>query len=433
MTDLTLGLDEGVALDDQARRSRLYVLGVAASLAALVAWTAVAALDTVVHADGRVIPSARAQVIQHLEGGIIAEISVQEGALVKQGQMLLSIDPTRADATLSERKAKRMGLMARAARLQAEADGLASVKLPPNLSASEPVVRAEVAAFGSRRERLVQETRVMQEQIAQKRAELAEQQSRQHSLTAEMEVSRKQLGVVQAMMQRQSASQMEMLDAQAKVLRYETQIQDSAAAVPKLKAAIAEIDERIRDASARFRADARTELALARSELDRVEQEVRGESDRVARTEVRSPVSGVVNRVYFNTVGGVVKPGDSIIELTPSDEAVLVEARVRPADRADLKDGVPARVRLSAFPTSRYGTLPGKVVEISADTVPDERNERYYRVKVAVDPGGQAIPIGQITPGLTATVDLVTGQRTVLDYLLGPLKTFSSRALSEPR
>lgn len=433
MASLTLGLDEGIAHDDQSRRSRIYVLAIALVVVALVIWASVSHIDKVVHAEGRIIPSGRAQSIQHLEGGIIAELPVHEGQAVKQGQLLVSIDPTRADATLSERKAKRQGLRARAARLIAEAEGQSSVRLPAGLNASEAVVRAEIDAFNSRHEKQVQEIRVLQEQIRQRKAELSEQENRQRSLAAEMDVARKQLAVVQGMMQRQSASQMELLDAQARVQRYETQIQDSQSAVPKLRAMITEIDERIRDAGARFRAEARTELAQTRSELDRVEQEVRGESDRVARTEVRAPVDGVVNRVYINTVGGVIKPGDTIIELTPADEAMLVEARVRPADRADLSEGVRANVRLSAFSSAIYGTLPGKITEVSADTLPDDRGERYYRVKVSVTPGQSQVPIAQITPGMTATADLVTGHRTVLDYLLSPLAKFKSRALSEPR
>lgn len=433
MSSLAFGLDEGIAHDDQARRSRWFVIGLLSLLLGLGGWAWVAPIDKVVRAEGRIIPSAKSQMIQHLEGGIIAELQVREGQTVRQGQLLVSIDPTRADATLSERKAKRQGLAARAARLQAEAEGQPSVRLPADLSPAASVVRAEIDAFNSRRERVGQEVRVLQEQIAQKRAELAEQENRQKSLGAEMEVARKQLAVVTGMMSRQSASQMELLDAQAKVKRYETQIQDSQSAVPKLRAAIAEIDERIRDASARFRAEARTELAQSRAELDRVDQEIRGESDRVARTEVRAPVAGVINRVYVNTVGGVIKPGDAIFELTPSDEKIVIEGRVRPADRADLHEGVRANVRLSAFESSRYGTLAGEVTEVSADTLPDERGERFYRVKVAVDAATSRIPLAQLSPGMTATADLVTGRRTVMDYLLSPLTKFASRALSEPR
>ncbi len=433
MSSMALGLDEGIAHEDAARRSRWFVSGLLALLIGLFFWAWIAQVDKVVRAEGRIIPSSKSQMIQHLEGGIIAELQVSEGQSVRRGQLLVSIDPTRADATLSERKAKRQGLEARAARLLAEAEGQSSVKLKGTLANAAPVVRAEIDAFESRRERVNQEVRVLQEQIQQKRAELAEQENRQKSLTAEMDVARKQLAVVQQMISRQSASQMELHDAQARVLRYETQIQDSQSAVPKLRAAIAEIGERIRDAAARFRAEARTELAQVRTELDRVEQEVRGESDRVARTEIRSPVDGIVNRVYVNTVGGVVKPGDPIVELTPSDEKILIEGRVRPADRADLHEGIRANVRLSAFESSRYGTLPGQVVEVSADTVPDERGERYFRVKVAVDAGASTVPVNQLSPGMTATADLVTGRRTVMDYLISPLTKFSSRALSEPR
>ncbi len=427
------GLQEHVAFDEQARRGRLLVVGVVATIGALVWWASVATVDKVVRAEGRIIPSARTQMVQHLEGGIVAELLVHEGDVVKQGQRLLAIDPTRADATLAERKAKRIGLQARAARLIAEAEGQSSMRADRAGGRDSPAAAAEFDAFVSRRARMDQEIRVLREQQAQKRAELAEQESRKKSLAAEMELARRQLGVVEQMQQRMAASQMEMLDAQSRVQRYATQIQEAESAMPKLRAAIAELDERVRDVSTRFRSEAQTELAQVRNEIERVDQEIRGESDRVARTEIRAPVDGIVNRIYVNTVGGVVRPGDPIAELTPRDEKVVIEGRVRPADRADLREGIRANVRLSAFDDGRYGSLEGVVTEVSADTVPDEKGERYFRVKVAVAQSNGRIPLHQLSAGMTATADLVTGRRTVLDYLRSPLARFGARALSEPR
>jgi adhesin transport system membrane fusion protein len=427
------GLQEHVAFDEQARRGRLLVVGIALTIGALVWWASVATVDKVVRAEGRIIPSARTQMVQHLEGGIVAELLVREGDVVKQGQRLLAIDPTRADATLAERKAKRIGLQARAARLIAEAEGQANMRADRAGGRDSPAAAAEFDAFVSRRARMDQEIRVLREQQAQKRAELAEQESRKKSLAAEMDLARRQLGVVEQMQQRMAASQMEMLDAQSRVQRYATQIQEAESAMPKLRAAIAELDERVRDVSTRFRSDAQTELAQVRNEIERVDQEIRGESDRVARTEIRAPVDGIVNRIYVNTVGGVVRPGDPIAELTPRDEKVVIEGRVRPADRADLREGIRANVRLSAFDDGRYGSLEGVVTEVSADTVPDEKGERYFRVKVAVAQSNGRIPLHQLSAGMTATADLVTGRRTVLDYLRSPLARFGARALSEPR
>ncbi len=433
MNELAGTLREEVGFEEEARRSRMVVLAIVATIAGLGAWATFAEVDQVVRAEGRIIPSARTQVIQHLEGGIVAEMLVREGDSVKQGQRLFAIDPTRADATLAERKAKRKGLEARSARLTAEAEGLGTMRLDRNAARDNPAIAAELEAFLSRRERMNQEIRVLREQQVQKRAELAEQETRKRSLTAEMELARRQLAVVEQMQARMAASAMEMLEAQSRVQRYATQIQDADSAVPKLRSALAELDERIKDVSTRFRSDAQTELAQVRTEIERTEQEIRGESDRVARTEIRAPVDGVVNRLYVNTVGGVVRPGDPIAELTPRDEKIVIEGRVRPSDRAELREGVRANVRLSAFDSGTYGALEGEVTEVSADTVPDEKGERYFRVKVAVSPGDGRIPLAQLSPGMTATADLVTGRRTIIDYLLSPLRRFGSRALSEPR
>ena len=433
MTPDSFRLDEGIASEGTLRRSMLFVLLSAAIVLGLMLWAYFAEVDRIVRAEGRIIPSARSQTIQHLEGGIVSSIMVKEGDAVARDQVLASIDPTRVDATLAERKSRRIELLARAARLTAEADGAAQLRLPAELSAAMPLVRSELDAFNSRRDRVVQEQRVLHEQVQQRRAELAEQEARARSLSGEAEVARSQLGLVQQLFQRSAASQLEVLDSQARLQRIETQISDARSAAPKLRAAIAETEERAREIAARLRADARTELAQVNGELQRVDQEIRGESDRVARTELRAPVAGVVNRVYVNTVGGVVRPGEPIFELTPIDEKILVEARVNPSDRAELREGIPANVRISAFDSVRYGVLRGEVIEVSADTVPDERGDRFFRVKVAVTAGSSAIPIDRLSAGMTATADLVTGRRTVVDYLISPLHRFGSRALTEPR
>ncbi len=431
MPGIESGLQEHLAFDDEARHGRWRMGALLVLLIGMVVWAALAQIDQVVRAEGRIIPSARAQMIQHLEGGIVSELKVREGDSVKQGQLLIMIDPTRADATLSERKAKAYGLQARAARLVAEASGAAMMRWDGAQAVDSALIQAETEAFMSRRERLNQEVRVLREQQTQKRAELSEQASRKQSLSAEHDLARRQFEVVQSMVARQAASQMELLDAQARLQRYTTQIQESESALPKLRSAIAELDERIRDSGARFRAEAQTELAQVRSEIERVEQEIRGESDRVARTDIRAPVAGIVNRLYVNTVGGVVRPGDPIAELTPMDEEVLIEGRVRPADRARLREGIPANVRLTAFQGAKYGRLNGRVTEVSADTVPDERGERYFRVKVVVTAGNGRIPLEQLSPGMTASADLVTGRRTVLDYLVSPISRFASGALTD--
>jgi adhesin transport system membrane fusion protein len=207
--------------------------------------------------------------------------------------------------------------------------------------------------------------------------------------------------------------------------------------IPRLKAAIAESQAKMGEASSRFRSDARAELTAAETELARLQEEIKSRNDRVSRSEVKAPMDGVVNRVMINTVGGVVRPGDPIIEMTPSDDKLVIEARISPTDRAELATGAKARVKVSAYDYGVYGAMEGVVTEISADTVPDENNprgERSYRIKIAVQRGDNELQRKlALMPGMTASADIIVGRRTVWQYLMSPLSRFGQGALREPR
>jgi adhesin transport system membrane fusion protein len=190
---------------------------------------------------------------------------------------------------------------------------------------------------------------------------------------------------------------------------------------------------RIDEARARFRSEAQADLATALTEIDRLRQSLAAQSDRVNRTEIRAPVDGVINRISVNTVGGVVKPGDPIIEITPTSGPLLIEARARPRDRGELREGLPARLRVSAYDYAEVGALEGRVIEISADTVSDARGEPYYRVIVRVDALPENFQGRLLAPGMTITGDVVIGQRTVLAYLTSPLRKFSANAFQDAR
>jgi adhesin transport system membrane fusion protein len=425
--------DEALGLQRQLRRPRAIVYAGALITVAIGAWMALAQVDRVVHTSGRVVPSGKQQLVQHLEGGIVSTVFVREGDRVEKGQSLIAVSALQANSSLGEKRARLEGLSARAVRLQAEADGAARFVAPAGAGAASPEMRNQADAFDARTSRLQQSLRVIEEQQAQKRQEAIEQDARRKGLAAELDVARQQLTLVQNMLAKNAASQLELLDARARVERLGTQIREAEGAIPRLQAAELELQARAAEARAQFRSESRTALAEARVEMQRLQQEIGADHDRVRRTDIVAPVAGVVNKLLFNTVGGVVKPGDTLMELTPVDDVLVVETRVAPSERGALQTGQTTIVKVAAYDYTAFGTLRGHVSEISADSLVDERGERYFRVGVTVDPASLR-QFGQpVTPGMTITADAVTGQRTVLQYLLSPIRGLAATALRDPK
>lgn len=405
--------------------------GVCLLLLALLLWAAWAPVDKIVRAQGRIIAAGRAQVVQHLEGGIVQDILVREGQKVQSGQTLMRLSDVNANSHLQQGQSSLQALKARQARLQAEAQGLAQ----PVFDSDTPLdLRSlEQKSFEERRIRIGSEQSALQQQIAQRQAELREAQARTQNLSAELQLAKQQTVLLDNLQRKGAASQMELLEAQARSERLNTQYRDVVNALPRLLSAQAETQARMNESLARFRAEARAELSQVSAEINRFEATVSADTDRVVRTEVRAPTAGFVNRLYFNTLGGVVKPGEPVLEITPSEGPVAVEARVRPDDRASLRPGLPTRVMVGAYDYTVYGALQGQVTEVSADTLPDENGQRYYRLLVQTAPAQGALAQEVILPGMTASTDVVVGQRSVLSYLLSPLLRFGARALREPQ
>lgn len=396
-------------------------------------WMALAQVDRVVRAEGRVVPAGKAQIVQHLEGGIVSSIAVHEGSLVRKGDLLAEIGDTRADSQLGERKIKIAALRARVARLKAEADGAARPVFESGSEYDAEAHEIERALFVAKQQKLVRETEIFQEQISQKRAEISESEVRRRSLAAELDIAQHQLAIVTDLSGKNAASRLELLDAQGRVQRLLTQIGDAESALPRLRAAISEAEAKRGEVLARFRSEARAELGNAQTELESAGEGLRAESDRVTRTDIRAPVNGIVNRIYINTIGGVVRAGEPVMELTPTDERVVIEAQVRPNDRAELRSGLPANIKVGAYDFGIFGTLSGRLVEVSADTLSDDRGNHYYRVELNVDTVPASYRDSPIMPGMPVTADIVTGRRTVLQYVLSPLSRFSYDAFREPR
>lgn len=413
------------------RRHDTYMVSVLVLLMlGLLLWAAWAPIDKIVRAQGRIITASKSQVVQHLEGGIVSEILVHEGQKVQAGQTLMRLSDVNANSNLSQGKSRLQSLKATQARLRAEAQGGSNLQFDDDIPVSMQML--EKNAFEERQSRIRSEQAALQQQINQRQAELKEAQARSQSLSTELNIAKQQTTMVDSLLKKGAASQMELLEAQSRTERLNTQFRDVVNTIPRLMSAQAESAARINESQSRFRAEARTELNQVSAEISRIQAGIRADSDRVSRTEVRAPSTGFVNRLMFNTIGGVVKPGEAVLEITPSEGPLAVEARVRPDDRASLRAGLSTRVMLGAYDYTVYGALQGEVVEVSSDTLPDENGQRYYRVVVETKPAQGPLAQEVILPGMTASADVIVGKRSVLSYLLSPFLRFSSRAMREP-
>lgn len=353
-------------------------------------WADYAVLDEVTRGEGKVIPSSREQVIQSLEGGILAELLVREGDVVEQGQILLRIDDTRSGASLREGEIKTQVLAVEIARLQAEATGTNPV-FPEG--ADPALVERERKLFQSR-------TKALNESVA--------------SLARNLRLAEEELSMTEPMVARGAVSEVEVL---------------------RLKRDIIDLRGRIQDRRNTFRAEARQRLADKQAELAGAAEIVTARADQVSRSTVRAPMRGTVKDIRVTTVGGVIGPGQDIMAIVPLEDRLLVEARIRPADVAFLRPGQPATVKITAYDYSIYGGLTGELVQISADTISDEQNPQltYYRAYVRTNAGhleGKDGPL-PIIPGMIASVEVLTGHKTVLEYLLKPVLKVRDSALRE--
>ncbi len=392
-------------------------------------WATFAHLEETTRGEGKIIPSKEVQKLSSLEGGIIQDIMVNEGDEVKAGQVVVRLSEVAAGAELGSGEARYLGLMATVARLQAEVAGKAP-EFPAEVMEKAPqAVSEELAAYRANQDKLNGQTIILQQQKSQRAQELSELQIKSNDLAGQTALAREEKAMVEPLVARGSAPKMELLQIERSIKERQTEQNSVNSAIPRARAAIGEAEARIRDLEATAKATAQTELAAKMVELDATKKGLVGIADRKSRTEIKSPVNGYIKDLKVYTIGGTVQPGQDFIEIVPKDDQLLVEARIKPKDIAFLYPDQPAMVKISAYDFSIYGGLPGKVVGISPDAVTDEKGESFYQVRVLTTENslkrkGEVLPI---IPGMVATVDILTGEKTVMEYLLKPfVKTLSS-------
>jgi adhesin transport system membrane fusion protein len=422
------------------RTAQLILFSTLGLMLAGLIWSYFASLDEVKRGNGRVVPSRQIQVVQSLEGGIVTTILTREGASVREGEPLMRIDDTNFASQYGEIRERRATTAARVARLEAQATEKPKLVFTDELRRDAPrAVETEQSVFDAQIRRVGQEIDVLEKQYAQKQQELAEFRASEAKLTETLQLLGREVSLTRKLYDQRVVPEIEMLrlDRQASEMRGQLEIVK--ASLAKSQAAMQEALSKITNARTTFRAQAEDDLAKSRGDLAVLEENIKAAQDKVRRTELRSPVNGIVNKLNVTTVGAVVAPGGNVMEIVPIDDTLLVEGRIKPQDIAFIRPDQDAVVKLSAYDSSVYGSLKGKVERISADTIIDEkgdRNERgetYYRVMVRTDKnhlGTVERPL-PVIPGMVTTVEVLTGHKTVLEYLLKPARTLRDEALRE--
>ena len=415
-------------------RSRLMLWCICLFVLTLIVWSAYAEIDELVRGDGKVIPSKRLQIVQNLEGGILSELYVSEGGLVEKGQVLLKIDDTLFASNYQENQYKILELQVKELRLRTEVEGGRKISFTPHLQqkASE-LIKEQRLLFKGRQAQLVGEESVIAQQIQQKKQALARAEFNYQQALNEQALTQKELDILKPLYDDGVVSRVELLRAEKMVLKASGEAAENRFRMPQIEAEITELKNKRAQLVINFRSEAQKELSDILAELPRLSQSGSALEDKVKRRQVRSPVKGTIKQLMVNTIGGIVQPAMDIVSIVPIEDALLIETKIRPADIARLYPGQRAVVKFTAYDFTVYGGLEAEVVRISADSIINEQGESFYLVQVKTktnDLGtkGKSLPI---FPGMIAQVDILTGKKTILDYMLKPILKAKQVALTE--
>lgn len=417
-------------VDQEPLRARYLLRVIMIIVGVLLLWSAFATVDEVTRGTGKVIPTRQVQVVQAVDGGVVAAILVREGQMVEAGQSLFKIDETRFVSSLRENRVQYLALLAKAARLRALAENT-PFQLAPEIMSEDPALVAEERnMYNARRQELEAQLSIARQQLAQRNQELVEVRSRRDQAAQGYELTARELTMTKPLAVSGAVSDVELLRLERDVGRYGGERDQASAQMVRLQSAIAEASRKVQEQEITFRNQMRNELADTVAKLNGLSEGSTALSDRVQHANIKSPVKGTINRLLITTVGGVLQPGKEIVEIVPADDALLLEARISPKDIAFLRPGLPAMVRFTAYDFAVYGGLDAVIDHIAADTVTDKEGNAFYlvRVRTLKSSLGKSMPI---IPGMVAEVDIMTGKKSILAYLLKPVIRAKTHALSE--
>lgn len=432
MTDTAL--EDYVARVRPATASNMLLWGILGFVVIFIAWAALTELDRTVRGQGRIIPSSQLQIVSNLEGGIVEEILVKTGDIVKRGAELLRLDQTQTGSEFGANRAQFDALRVKIARLEAEVAGRSPDFPAVNNASTGEQVAIERSLYGSRMADLGSLMAAANARVVQAERSVAEAEAALASRQSALNAARTELNLVRPLVERGIEPRMSLVQMENAAAVAASDVAAASAAISRAQSSVAEARATLAQQRQDWRSRAAQELASAQAEMVALRRSLPALSERVDRTSVRSPLAGRVNRVLVTTVGGTVAPGNPLVEIVPSEDSLFVEVQIRPADIAWVRTGQEAKINVTAYDSSIYGALDGKVVAISPDATLDERTgESFYTVRVAtddklVDKAGKPLDIG---PGMIADVSLLGDKRSVLSYILSPLTKLSQTALRE--
>jgi adhesin transport system membrane fusion protein len=441
----------GAMLTEVPSLHRLTIWAMAGLLFSFILWASFSSLEQVTSGSGNVIPSSQVQIIQSLDGGVLEKLFIQEGMQVTKGQPIARIDDTRFRSDFAEQKQEVDSLRANIIRLRAELSSILvgvneDWKLQININKQIPIypedlnenaslmVERQQDEYSGRLDNLINQLAIQYQQIQQREQEIAELDSKIATLKVSYSLASKELDLTRPLAQKNIVSKIELYKLERSVNELKGELGGIQLLSPKLRSALQESILNRRETALAYRAEARAKLNELQNTLSRINEAQVGAQDKVTKALIVSPVVGTIKTIHINTLGGVVKPGETIVEIVPTEDMLMVEAKVTPRDIGFIYPGLPAVVKITAYDFARYGGLKGKVVHISADTTQDKEGNSFYLIRVKTEASSirnknnEEMPI---IPGMLSNVDVITGKRTILEYILNPILRAKQAALRE--
>lgn len=415
------------------RASQIFLISIAVFVLFFFLWAGLSKVEILVRGQGQVVPGTEVQVIQSLEGGILQEMLVNEGDRVTKGQVLLKISDVMFSSEKGGAEAQSLGLRAKKARLVAESKGQ-DFTIPEDIITNVPQIAAnEKALYQSRQQELKNALSILDEKMASAKAQVAETRAQINRLSSSAGILSQELKITKEMVAQRAVPKLEELRLSRELNDIQGQLRANQEKITGLGAELKSAEKEREDQEDKFRSQALGELNAVETDIARLGQSLKSIGDRVSRAEIRSPVDGIVNRIALKTIGGVIEPAQKLMEIVPVDKKLKIIARIMPNDIAFLQVGQAVNVKITAYNPQRYGSLAGHLVRIGANSVADKDGNPFFEIEVVTDKNHMGTPEKPlpITSGMVAMTEVVTGKRTILEYLLKPFVQAKAKALTE--